>query len=142
MNLTLERQSSTPLVQQLTVQLQAWIEHQRLRPGSRLPSIRRLARDQGVSQSCVIEAYDRLVAMGVLEARHGAGFFVAEQQRLTEPVLEQPLRDEAFDSRWQQFSDDPADLLKLCCGWLPSSWRASQAIARRYARSAAGRRRI
>lgn len=74
MNLTLDRQSSTPLVQQVTDQLQGWIEQQRLRPGSRLPSIRQLAREQGISQSCVIEAYDRLVAMGLLEARHGAGF--------------------------------------------------------------------
>lgn len=128
MNLTLDRQSSMPLVQQLAEQLQAWIRQRRLRPGTRLPSIRQLAREQGVSQSCVIESYDRLVAAGWLVARHGAGFFVAEQ-RLGEPVLDQPLRDEAFDGRWQQFNDDQAGLLKLCCGWVPASWRASEAIA-------------
>ncbi|QYX47707.1 PLP-dependent aminotransferase family protein [Pseudomonas tussilaginis] len=128
MKLTLDRQSSTPLVQQVADQLQAWIDHQRLRPGSRLLSIRQLAREQGVSQSCVIEAYDRLVAKGVLEARHGAGFFVAEQ-RLSEPLRDLPLPDETLSNRWQQFSDNPAELLNLCCGWLPSSWRASEAIA-------------
>ncbi|MDD2055976.1 PLP-dependent aminotransferase family protein [Pseudomonas sp. GD03860] len=127
MHLTLDRHSSTPLVQQVADQLQAWIEHKRLRPGSRLPSIRQLAREQGLSQSCVIEAYDRLVAAGWLQARHGAGFFVAEH-KLHEPLLDQPLRDEMFDSRWQQFSDD-AVLLNLCCGWVPSTWRASEAIA-------------
>lgn len=93
-----------------------------------MPSIRQLAREQGVSQSCVIEAYDRLVAAGVLEARHGAGFFVAEH-RLTEPLLDPPLPDESFTNRWQQFTDDKDNLLKLCCGWVPSSWRASEAIA-------------
>ncbi|WP_342624689.1 PLP-dependent aminotransferase family protein [Pseudomonas alkylphenolica] len=128
MNLTLDRQSSTPLVQQVTDQLQGWIEQQRLRPGSRLPSIRQLAREQGISQSCVIEAYDRLVATGLLEARHGAGFFVAEQ-RLSAALVDQPFRDEAFANRWQQFSDAPVDLLNLCCGWVPSSWRATEAIA-------------
>lgn len=128
MKLTLDRQSSVPLVKQVVDQLQGWIEHQRLRPGSRLPSIRQLAREQGVSQSCVIEAYDRLVAMGLLEARHGAGFFVAEHQ-LDEVLLDQPLGDEAFESRWQQFTEAPGDLLKLCCGWVPSSWRATEAIA-------------
>lgn len=128
MHLSLDRHSSRPLVQQLSEQLQAWIEHQRLRPGSRLPSIRQLAREQGVSQSCVIEAYDRLVAAGWLQARHGAGFFVAEQ-RLQAPLVDQPIHDEAFDSRWQQFTDDPGELLKLCCGWVPSSWRATEAIA-------------
>lgn len=128
MHLTLARQSSTPLVQQLADQLQDWIKQQRLRPGSRLPSIRQLAREQGVSQSCVIEAYDRLVATGLLEARHGAGFFVAEH-RLSEPLIDPPIRDEAFENRWQQFTDEHADLLKLCCGWVPSSWRATEAIA-------------
>ncbi|WP_191833470.1 PLP-dependent aminotransferase family protein [Pseudomonas fluorescens] len=128
MNLTLDRQSSTPLVQQVTDQLQGWIEQQRLRPGSRLPSIRQLAREQGISQSCVIEAYDRLVATGLLEARHGAGFFVAEQ-RLSAALVDQPFRDEAFANRWQQFNDAPVDLLNLCCGWVPSSWRATEAIA-------------
>ncbi|MNF61254.1 2-aminoadipate transaminase [compost metagenome] len=128
MNLTLDRQSSTPLVQQVTDQLQGWIEQQRLRPGSRLPSIRQLAREQGISQSCVIEAYDRLVATGLLEARHGAGFFVAEQ-RLSAALVDQPFRDETFANRWQQFSDAPVDLLNLCCGWVPSSWRATEAIA-------------
>ncbi|TDF85480.1 PLP-dependent aminotransferase family protein [Pseudomonas sp. H9] len=128
MNLTLDRQSSTPLTQQVVAQLQGWITQQRLRPGSRLPSIRQLARELNVSQSCVIEAYDRLVATGLLEARHGAGFFVAEQ-RQGPPVVDQPFRDESFDNRWQQFNDQQTDLLNLCCGWLPSSWRASEAIA-------------
>lgn len=128
MNLTLDRQSSSPLVQQLADQLLKWIEQQRLRPGSRLPSIRQMAKEQGISQSCVIEAYDRLVATGLLEARHGAGFFVAELRR-SEPVVDHPVRDEAFDSRWQQFSEERPGLLKLCCGWVPDSWRATDAIA-------------
>ncbi|MDD1014908.1 PLP-dependent aminotransferase family protein [Pseudomonas rubra] len=128
MNLCLDRHSSLPLVQQLTEQLQAWIETQRLRPGSRLPSIRQLAREHNVSQSCVIEAYDRLVAAGWLQARHGAGFFVAEQ-RLKVPLVDAPIRDEAFAGRWQQFTQDPAELLNLCCGWVPTSWRATEAIA-------------
>ncbi|EJT82796.1 GntR family transcriptional regulator [Pseudomonas putida S11] len=53
-------------MQQLTDHLQTWIGQQRLRPGARLPSIRALARSQAVSASCVIEAYDRLVANGWL----------------------------------------------------------------------------
>ncbi|MDZ3990466.1 hypothetical protein PspTeo4_01328 [Pseudomonas sp. Teo4] len=80
MHIPLDRDSATPLVQQLTQHLQTWITQQRLRPGARLPSIRTLARDQSVSASCVIEAYDRLVASGWLEARHGTGFFVAERK--------------------------------------------------------------
>ncbi|WDY56665.1 aminotransferase-like domain-containing protein [Pseudomonas sp. PSKL.D1] len=128
MHLTLDRQSPTPLVQQLTNQLQTWIEHQRLRPGTRLPSIRTLARDQAISASCVIEAYDRLVASGWLEARHGTGFFVAERK----PGLaqqDQPVWGEAGDGTWRQFREGHDNLLKLGCGWLPSNWRADTDLA-------------
>ncbi|WP_060508889.1 PLP-dependent aminotransferase family protein [Pseudomonas sp. NBRC 111124] len=128
MHFTLDRQSPTPLVQQLTDHLQAWVEQQRLRPGARLPSIRSLARDQSVSASCVIEAYDRLVASGWLEARHGTGFFVAERKASLTADL-QPVWGEAGDGSWRQFREGHDGLLKLGCGWLPNSWRADVELA-------------
>ena len=128
MHFTLDRQSPTPLVQQLTDHLQAWVEHQRLRPGARLPSIRSLARDQSVSASCVIEAYDRLVASGWLEARHGTGFFVAKRKASLTADL-QPVWGEAGDGSWRQFREGHDELLKLGCGWLPNSWRADVELA-------------
>ena len=128
MQLLLDRASVIPLVQQLTDQLQAWIEQQRLRPGARLPSIRTLARTQAVSASCVIEAYDRLVASGWLEARHGTGFFVAERKSGLD--LDDGLPwGEAGDGSWRQFREGHDELLKLGCGWLPSAWRASTELA-------------
>ncbi|PVZ32956.1 PLP-dependent aminotransferase family protein [Pseudomonas sp. CC120222-01a] len=128
MHFTLDRQSPTPLVQQLTDHLQAWIEQQRLRPGARLPSIRTLAHNQSVSASCVIEAYDRLVASGWLEARHGTGFFVAERKAILE-ADNPPVWGEAGDGRWRQFREGHDELLKLGCGWLPNSWRADVELA-------------
>lgn len=128
MKLDLDRQRPTPLVQQLSEGLQGWITAQRLRPGSRLPSIRHLAREQEVSQSCAIEAYDRLVSQGWLEARHGVGFFVAERKGQA-PFAEEPHWDEGVDGRWRLFSDEQEDLLRLGCGWLPDNWRQSEEIA-------------
>ncbi|CAM3980570.1 putative HTH-type transcriptional regulator YisV [Pseudomonas reidholzensis] len=128
MNLHLDRLSPTPLVQQLTDQLQAWIEHQRLRPGARLPSIRTLAKTHAVSPSCVIEAYDRLVASGWLDARHGTGFFVAERKPAL-PDAEQEAWGEAVDGSWRQFREGFDELLKLGCGWLPNAWRATDELA-------------
>ncbi|MBC3476336.1 MULTISPECIES: PLP-dependent aminotransferase family protein [Pseudomonas] len=128
MHIPLDRDSATPLVQQLTQHLQTWITQQRLRPGARLPSIRTLARDQCVSASCVIEAYDRLVASGWLEARHGTGFFVAERK----PGLaldDEPTWGEAGDGSWRQFREGHEELLKLGCGWLPIAWRAHEELA-------------
>jgi hypothetical protein len=64
----------------LADQLAAWlalrIDEHALKPGTRLPSIRRFADDRGVSRSTVVEAYDRLIAAGYAESRRGAGFFV------------------------------------------------------------------
>ncbi|MDH0304879.1 MULTISPECIES: PLP-dependent aminotransferase family protein [unclassified Pseudomonas] len=128
MHFNLDRHHPLPLVEQLTRHLQAWIERQRLRPGARLPSIRALARDQAVSASCVIEAYDRLVASGWLEARHGAGFFVAERKPGLQSDAGTPW-GEAIDGSWRQFREGHDELLKLGCGWLPVAWRAEAELA-------------
>lgn len=128
MHVPLDRQSPIPLVQQLTDHLQAWIEQQRLRPGARLPSIRTLASTQAISASCVIEAYDRLVASGWLEARHGTGFFVAERNPGL-AVDDQPVWGEAGDGSWRQFREGHDEVLKLGCGWLPTAWRAEAELA-------------
>src|SRR6185437_7272367 len=69
-------------------------------PGAKLPSIRRLAEQQGVSKSTIVEAYDRLVAEGEVEVKSGSGFFASVRVRpfkLVEPGL-QPNR--AIDPLW------------------------------------------
>jgi DNA-binding transcriptional MocR family regulator len=48
-----------------------------LRAGDRLPSIRSAALEQGVSKNTIVDAYDRLVAQGLITARQGSGFIVA-----------------------------------------------------------------
>ncbi|HYF72954.1 MAG TPA: PLP-dependent aminotransferase family protein [Nocardioides sp.] len=50
----------------------------RLGVGDRLPPSRTLARDLGVARNTVATAYERLVAEGLLDARVGAGTFVAD----------------------------------------------------------------
>lgn len=46
--------------------------------GNRLPASRTLASEIGVSRTTVIEAVDRLISEGLLEARVGAGTFVSQ----------------------------------------------------------------
>jgi DNA-binding transcriptional MocR family regulator len=48
----------------------------RLPPGSRLPPVRVLEQQLGVSKNTVQSAYDELVARGILETRERAGVFV------------------------------------------------------------------
>ncbi|TQV72438.1 PLP-dependent aminotransferase family protein [Denitrobaculum tricleocarpae] len=56
-----------------------------LPPGARIASVRNASEDFKVSKNTVIEAYDRLAAQGLIVARRGSGFFVAERQ---EPIGE------------------------------------------------------
>lgn len=72
----IRRDDATPLVEQIASGIRQQIEERVLRPGSRLPSIRQFADDHGVSRFTAVEAYDRLVAMGYLRSRRGAGFYV------------------------------------------------------------------
>ncbi|MCB8882347.1 PLP-dependent aminotransferase family protein [Acidisoma cellulosilytica] len=53
-------------------------------PGTRLPSVRALMRDLGVSPVTVQRAIDTLVQAGLIEALPGQGTFVRERRRETE----------------------------------------------------------
>jgi DNA-binding transcriptional MocR family regulator len=76
--------SALTLVDQLVQWARRRIEERVFRPGMRMPSIRKLALDKGVSRFTVVEAYERLVAQGYLDSRRGSGFYVRE--RLGAPV--------------------------------------------------------
>jgi GntR family transcriptional regulator/MocR family aminotransferase len=54
------------------------VRERRLPPGAALPSSRALAGDLGVSRGVVVEAYEELIAEGVLAARRGSATRVAE----------------------------------------------------------------
>lgn len=110
-----------------------------LGPGERLPSIRRFAAVMGVSPSTVVEAYDRLVAEGVIRARPGAGFYVAGAPALNLRATLPP-RERAVDPLWvsRQSLDAEAGVLKPGCGWLPPDWMPQTAIRRALRQAARG----
>ena len=66
------------LVEQLATWVRQRINEGLFRAGSRVPSIRRLAAERGISRFTVVEAYERLVAGGYLESRRGSGFYVRD----------------------------------------------------------------
>ncbi len=59
-------------------------------PATRLPSSRELASQLEISRNVVLEAYDLLLSEGYLEARQGAGTFVAEGAAYTRKVNVEP----------------------------------------------------
>jgi GntR family transcriptional regulator/MocR family aminotransferase len=85
--LDLDRSSRLPLFRQLDNQIRQAILSGRLPLGTRLPSSRALARDVGVSRLTVVNAFQQLVAEGFLEARRGAGSFVASDLPESLPLI-------------------------------------------------------
>ena len=67
---------SSPLYHQLADQIHDLIRAGTLRAGDRVPSVRRLSTQQRVSVSTVLQAYQRLEDIGVIEARPQSGYYV------------------------------------------------------------------
>lgn len=83
----LMKTATQSLTEQLSGLLAERIRTRLLAPGARLASVRECARQQGVSPSTVVAAYDYLLAQGLVEARRNRGFFVRERGgRNTEPA--------------------------------------------------------
>ncbi|MBN2978166.1 GntR family transcriptional regulator [Pseudomonas fluorescens] len=124
MDLGIDRQALVPVVQQIVSAVAQWIRENGVSPGTRLPSIRQLALDNLLSQSSVIEAFERMVAQGVLAPRQGAGFIVAHP-----PAAHEGHWYEGAEQVWGAFADNPLGELKLGCGWLPDAWRESDDLS-------------
>ncbi|MDH4441084.1 MAG: PLP-dependent aminotransferase family protein, partial [Rhizobium sp.] len=103
-----------------------------LGPGARLPSIRKGADLFGVSPSTMVEAYERLVAEGVIEARPGSGYYVLATQAPLLLADLAPRLDRAVDPFWvtRQSLEASVDALKPGCGWLPPDWMPEQDLRR------------
>lgn len=117
------------LIEAVMRYLRGRIAARRLGPGARLPSIRALARERGVSNATVIEAYERLVAQGLVTARPGSGFFVAGR---VPPMLPGPPpdRERAVDPLWimRQSLEAGESVPRPGCGWLPDAWMPADAL--------------
>ena len=74
----LVKSANQSLHDQLAGRFAERIRNRLIAPGARLPSVRQCAHQQEVSPSTVVAAYDRLLALGLVEARRNRGFFVRE----------------------------------------------------------------
>lgn len=94
-------------------------------PHSKVPSVRGLAKRLGVSSFTVGQAYEQLVALGVLTAKAGSGFYVNPPIHPTKTG--QPnhtMTENVIDTRWlmsHMFSGLPAERAPAA-GTLPNAW--------------------
>jgi DNA-binding transcriptional MocR family regulator len=93
-------------------------------PGTKLPSIRSLAEQQGISKSTIVEAYDRLVAEGEVEVRPRSGFFATARARPAIFPDAGVQLNRMIDPLWimRQSLAVGSDALRPGCGWLPDDW--------------------
>jgi DNA-binding transcriptional MocR family regulator len=103
-----------------------------LAPGAKLPSIRSFAIAMGVSKSTVVEAYDRLAAEGLVQARRGSGFYVAGHAAPFALAEMGPRLERAVDPYWisRQSLEAGDNVLKPGCGWLPAEWMPEESLRR------------
>ncbi|QXH53807.1 PLP-dependent aminotransferase family protein [Pseudomonas fakonensis] len=111
-------------IQTVMAEIQARIASRTYTPGIRVPSVRAMAQAMQVSVSTVLEAYERLMAEGVLSARRGSGFYVAGPVAPLALTELGPRLDRDVDPLWisRQALETSSDALKPGCGWLPASW--------------------
>jgi len=67
--------------EQIRAQITEQVQAGQLRPGDRLPTVRRLAEELGVAVNTVARAYRELELSGVIETRGRAGSFVTGNRR-------------------------------------------------------------
>src|SRR5438309_7731320 len=72
------------LYKQLALRISELVEHGALRPGERVPSVRKCSEQQSVSIATVMQAYRLLEDQGVIEARPQSGYYV-RTRRWTPP---------------------------------------------------------
>ena len=129
----------TGRIGQVMAHVRTQIGNRTLVAGARLPSVRAQAKHLQVSVSTVAEAYERLVAEGVILAKAGSGYYVLGSVAPLALKQTGTAQERAIDPLWisRQALEAEEQLLRPGCGWLPPHWlfedgmgRALRAVAR------------
>lgn len=128
--LKLDTRDAHPLVDQITQGVCNLIDNRAIRAGARMPSIRRFALDHDVSRFTVVQAYDRLVAMGYLHSRLGSGFYVSSRPKSHAHGDSTVKLDSAVDVVWllRNALEDRSSKTIPGAWWLPASWMEETGI--------------
>src|SRR5215472_12797269 len=126
LSLVISQNGGQRLTDQIVAGIKRQVEERHLRPGTKLPSIRKFAEIYNVSRFTVAEAYDRLVAMGYLQSRRGAGFYTTAGPGYAEAAHPAPSDSHKRNEQlvWLIRRVLEADENTVLAGgpWLPNSW--------------------
>jgi GntR family transcriptional regulator/MocR family aminotransferase len=115
LGIRIDRASSRPIATQLYTAMRELMLSGAIATGVRLPATRTLANDLAVSRTTVVDAFERLIAEGLIVSRVGSGTYVsdvldAERPRPTPPMGQgatqpaQPKLSRAMDVAIARFS--------------------------------------
>ena len=114
LSLSVSPESGQPLVDQIVAGIRRQIDDRHLRPGSEAAVDPQLRGEHKISRFTVVEAYDRLVAMGYLQSRRGAGFYTAAAPSGGRPSPARPTATSATRS-WSGSSAGCSRRTRTCC---------------------------
>lgn len=121
-------------VEQIVAFIRGQIQSGHYQSQQRLLSIRAGAVHFQVSKNTMAEAYERLVAEGLLYARQGAGYYVAETISVTEPPRRAHIAQAVDTVSLLRKQLEPEFEVRVGDGRLPPSW-ASKDISRQLLRA-------
>lgn len=114
-----------PLFHTLADSLERQIRQGVYKPGDKLPSLRELSALRHYSKNTVIAAFEILVARGLVEPRHGSGFFVKGTTcAASSSAQDAGLMHRAMDIVWlmrMQLRNDPG-VLAVGDAFPPTEW--------------------
>jgi DNA-binding transcriptional MocR family regulator len=94
---TLVTPATAPLYVELARSIEQLIDQGTLRPGHRLPSVRRMSLQRDVSISTVLQAYTLLENHGCIEARPQSGYYVRPRMpSAPEPRMARPMAKASY----------------------------------------------
>jgi DNA-binding transcriptional MocR family regulator len=124
LSLPISKQDERPLVEQIIAGVRRQIQDRRLLSGSKMPSIRSFAKSHDVSRFTVVEAYDRLVAMGYLRSRRGDGFYATALGHAPNQQTSSADSRHNEDLVWlvRRLLEAEPNMILAGGPWLPNTW--------------------
>ncbi|MEO6942145.1 MAG: GntR family transcriptional regulator [Terrimesophilobacter sp.] len=116
MILTVDPKSAVPPFEQLRVQFRDLVASGELVPGTRLPTVRRLAEDLGLAPNTVARTYRELESDGVIETRGRHGSFVSSRGDPTERKAQEAAAE--YAARIRQLGMPTAEAIELAAAAL------------------------
>jgi len=122
--------ASGALIDRIFEDVKGRVENRTLDLGARLPSVRAMAAEMGISNETVLRAYDKLTAAGYLEARRGSGFYVSPQAlQVGKPAESHPWTAPPAPYTWDHLLHARSPYGASALGTLPAEWIGTEMLS-------------